>query len=204
MVNTPELGVDERIALTCLQGLVAREQPRLWLLRPIFEKQDRFWLEQHKAGGYIDGWEETTDWPELFRRFKGVYRGAVLADPALYRGELLALNVAMCEDLILATPELARRLDLPIQVDLRGRFNTYAEGQRWVWSTYKDKFNRFVCDYMYPERLAYCVFDYALQWRAPVFWIAGVRDAYAPGADASEEFSATLPCKGAKALEFTL
>jgi hypothetical protein len=189
VVNTAGLGVNERIALTCLQGLLAREQPRMWLIRQAFAVQDREWLERHKTAGFIEGWEEIADWTLLFKRFAGACRGAVVADPGLYRGDLLALNVAMCEDLIVATPELAERLGLPVKVDLRGRFTTYAEGLRWVWSTYQRKFNRFVCDYMYPERLANCVFDYDYQWRAPVFWIVGIKDADKPGADASEEFS---------------
>ncbi|MEI6714147.1 MAG: GxGYxYP domain-containing protein [Verrucomicrobiota bacterium] len=189
VVNTGKLTEDERIALTCLQGLIAREQPQLWLIRSVRDKQDRFWLEQHKEAGVIDDWEEVADWKALFKQFKSVFRGAVVADPGIYRSDLLALNVAMCEDLILASPDLARQLDIPIKADLRRRFTTYAEGMRWVWATYKSKFNRFVCDFMYPKRLADCVFDYDLQWRAPVFWIAGTKDAREPGADASEEFS---------------
>jgi hypothetical protein len=189
VVDTRNLSVGEKVALTCLQGLTAREQPRIWLIRPEFEQQDRKWLEEHKAGGHIEGWEDVTDVTALFRQFKGVARGAIVADPGLYRGDLVALNVAMCEDLILASPELAALLELPVKVDLRGRFKTYAEAMDWVWATYKGKFNRFVCDYMWPGRLAQCVFDYALQWRAPLMWIVGGEDAGEPGADRSEEVS---------------
>ena len=189
VVNTSPLNPAERIALTCLQGLVAREQPKIWLIRSAFEQQDRQWLELHKAGGHIESWEEVADWSRLFTEFKKAYRGAVVADPALYRGDLIALNVAMCEDLIVTTPELAEKLGLPVTMDLRGRFTTYAEGMRWVWTSYRDKFNRFVCDYMWPGRLKECVFDYALQWRAPLLWVVGPGDASEPGADLTEEYS---------------
>jgi hypothetical protein len=189
VVDTCGLAIDERVALTCLQGLIAREQPRVWLIRGWSAKHDRDWLQQHKLAGHIDGWTEVADWSQLFKQYSGLYRGAVVADPGLYRGDLLALNVAMCEDLILAPPELAARLGLPIKVDLRGRFTTYAAGLRWVWSTYGSRFNRFACDTMHPSRLGNCVFDYAYQWRMPLFWIAGTKDVYQGGADVSEEFS---------------
>ena len=189
VVHTEKLSTPEKIAITCLQGLTAREQPRIWLIRSESNPHDRQWLELHKAGGHIDGWEEVTDWPGLFKNFKNVYRGAIIADPSLYRGDLIALNVAMCEDLIVATPELAEKLGLPVVLDLRGRFKTYAEGMDWVWKTYRDKFNRFVCDYMWPGRLKECVFDYAMQWRAPLLWVVGAGDAYEPGADVTQEYS---------------
>jgi len=110
VVQTGKLSTPEKIAITCLQGLTAREKPRIWLIRSALGKYDRHWLEMHKAGGHIDGWEEVTDWSGLFKNFKTAYRGAVIADPKLYRGDLIALNVAMCEDLIVATPELAESL----------------------------------------------------------------------------------------------
>lgn len=189
VVDTGKVNKDESIALTCLQGLTAREQPRIWLHRAIFQRQDRDWLEQHKAGGHIDGWEDVADWKSLFKQFKEGIRGAVIADPGLYRGDLVAVNVAMCEDLIVATPELAKELELPVKLDLRGRFKTYAEAMRWVWATYRGKFNPFVCDYMWPARLSLCVFDYAYQWRAPLLWPAGPLECAKTGADPMEEYS---------------
>jgi hypothetical protein len=130
---------DERVALTCLQGLVAREQPRLWLAR---NAEDPFWMEWHRSRGYLKEFETVTNWPALFRQFGAPVRGAVIPDPALFRGDLLALNVAACEDLIVCSPPLAERLGLPVRQDLRGRFKTYAEGLEWVWTTYRDRYGK--------------------------------------------------------------
>jgi hypothetical protein len=41
---------------------------------------------------------------------------------------VLALNVAACENLILAMPQLAQKLKLPVEIDLRGTFSNYANG----------------------------------------------------------------------------
>ena len=53
------LSNDERIALTCLQGLTSRKEPCLWLVRT---EQDQFWLDWHQQKHHIDGYEPVTDW----------------------------------------------------------------------------------------------------------------------------------------------
>ena len=116
-------------------------------------------------------------------RYHELCKGAVVPDAKLYRGDLLAANVAACEDLIVATPELAARLNLPVRIDLRGRFSTYAEGLRWLWNTYKDRMSRHLCDFKHPKLLRNCTFGYDYQWRGLMFWIAGKTDASEPGAD---------------------
>ena len=106
VVDGADLTVEDRVALACLQGLVSRAQPRIWLQ---FWEGPQFWLDWHVEKGYIDGYDRVQDWRALFRKFQDSVHGAVVADPALYRGNLLAANVAACEDLILATPELAEQ-----------------------------------------------------------------------------------------------
>lgn len=174
------LNADERIALTCLQGLLAREQPRLWLLRT---EHDKFWLDRHKASGFIEDYEIVTNWPALFQKFSGVYRGAIVPDTKFYRGELLAVNVAACEDAIVASPELAQRLGLTVKLDLRGRFTNYVDGLHWVWTQYRSKLNPQLCDFRAPNLLLHGTFDYSYEFRALMFWIAGKTDGTQPGAN---------------------
>jgi putative glycoside hydrolase with GxGYxYP motif/GxGYxY motif-containing protein len=185
VVNVGPLKREERIAVTCLQGLTSREQPRIWLQ---LDSEDRTWLKWHQGKGYIEGFDVVTNWSDLFKQFSGVYKGAIIPDPKLYRSDLLALNIAACEDLILATPELAEQLGLPVKLDLRGRFKTYAEGMRWVWANYKNRLNHHLCNYMNPPLLGNnCSFAYDFQWRSVIFWIAGPVDGHEPGADQSSE-----------------
>jgi hypothetical protein len=179
-VDIEPLTPEERTTVACLQGLTSREQPRIWLLS---EDLDRQWLDWHKQKAYIGVYEIVTNWTTLFRQFSNACRGAIVADTNLYCGNLLALNVGTCEDLILATPELAAKLGLPVKIDLRGRFKTYAEGMRWVWTTYKDRLNHHLCDYMAPDRVGQCKFAYDYQWKSVVFWISGKLDGRKPGAD---------------------
>ena len=179
-VDVRPLPDDVRIALTCLQGLTSRKQPSIWLIR---SDEDQWWLDWSRQKGYIAGYTPVTDWQQLFRRFSWAYRGAVIPDDHLYRGTLLAVDVAACEDLIIATPRLAQQLHLAVRKDLRGRFSSYVQGLGWVWRSYRSRLNRYLCNYMHPARLANCVFAYDLQWRGVVFWPAGPVDAQQPGAD---------------------
>lgn len=171
---------DERVAVCCLQGLLAREQPRVWLIR---NQEDPFWMEWHRAKGHVEQFETRSNLPELFQQFRSVVKGAVIPDNQLFRGDLLALNVAACDDLIVAPPALAEKLGLPVKLDLRGRFQTYAEGLEWLWSNYKPKLNPHLCDFRSPNLVPFATFDYSYQWRALMFWVAGPNEESKPGAD---------------------
>ena len=175
---------DERVAVCCLQGLLAREQPRVWLIR---NQEDSFWMEWHRAKGHVEQFETRSNLPELFQQFRSVVKGAVIPDNQLFRGDLLALNVAACDDLIVAPPALAEKLGLPVKLDLRGRFKTYAEGLEWLWASYKTKLNPHLCDFRSPSLLPFATFDYSYQWRALMFWVAGPKEEDKPGADSLTE-----------------
>ncbi len=186
-VRLQGLRADERVALTCLQGLLARRQPRIWLIRTA---EDQFWLDRHQARGFIGDYEVVTNWPALFRQFAPSCRGAIVPDEAFYRGDLLAVNVAACEDAIVAPPALAARLGLDVRLDLRGRFTNYVAGLRWVCTNYASRLNQQLCDFRQPELLKHGTFDYSYAWRAPMFWIAGEKDGAQPGADPAAEKAA--------------
>ncbi|MEI6239220.1 MAG: sulfatase-like hydrolase/transferase [Planctomycetia bacterium] len=175
------LPVDERIAVTCLQGLLARTQPRLFLGRNPAE--DKVWMDWCVAKGHVDAFEPVADWKSLVGAHRDSIKGVVIPDPSLYRGDVLAVNVAACEDLLVASPQLAEKLGLPVVVDLRGRFMSYAEGLAWLWATYKDRLNPHLCDFRFPGLLPHGTFDYAYQWRGLMFWVAGPREEHEPGVD---------------------
>lgn len=184
MVDARPLKPEVRTALACLQGLTSRGTPSIWLN---MSDRDPQWLDWHKEAGYIDSYNTVADYAALFKKHADAYRGAVIPDAKLYRGGLLAANVAACEDLIIATPELAEELALPVVVDLRGRFDTYVSGMRWVWETYRDRMNHYLCDFIHPDRLANGAFAYDLQWRGIMFWIVGPVDAAEAGTDMGAE-----------------
>ncbi|NQT53262.1 hypothetical protein HQ576_14475 [bacterium] len=184
VVDVQRLSPAERLALVCLQGLTSREQPRLWLLHSPWDQR---WLEWHKAKGHIDGWARVDDWRALFAAARGV-RGAVVPDAKLYRGELLACNLAAVEDCIVAPEPLAKALGLAVRHDLRGRFASYADGLDELWRAHGPRFNHHLCAVVHP-RLAW-VLGYDIQWRGFTFWVSGESDGDLPGADPLAERAA--------------
>jgi hypothetical protein len=178
VVDVRPLSRAERLALVCLQGLTSRTEPCLWL---IFTPWDERWLDWHKEQGHVQTWERAEDWRELFRRFASAYRGAVVPDPKLYRGVLIACNLAAIDDCIVAPEPLAVSLGIPVRHDLRGRFDTYADGMGWLWRVYGDRFSRHLCAVVHPD-LAW-VLGYDIQWRGLAFWVSGEADGDRPGAD---------------------
>ncbi|MBN8708446.1 MAG: hypothetical protein J0I10_03650 [Verrucomicrobia bacterium] len=183
-VDISNLSASERIALACLQALSSRRQPRLWLN---FNSEDRFWLNQHVQKGYIQSYEIISDWKALFKLFSDDIKGAIIPDGQLYRGDIHAVNIAACEDLIVCTPQIAKELKLPIKIDLRKKFKTFPEGISWIWDTYKDRLNHSMASYTTSEDLGTAAFAYEMQWRAPLLWIAGPLASERPGADPIEE-----------------
>ncbi len=180
VVDTRPLGTYERLALISLQALTSREEPRIWL---IFSDWDQRWLDWHKTKGYIDGYKVETDLKALFRREAKAYKGVVVPDMNLYQGILIACNLAAVEDLIVASPELAKDLGIPVKEDLRGRLKTYAEGMDWLWTKYKDRFNHHLCIYAHPNTAFMGTLGYDMEMRGVIFWISGEKDGGMPGAD---------------------
>ena len=176
VVDLGRCSSDERRALYCLQGLTSRKQPSIWFAGG---RGDLFWLNWHVSKNHIDGYEFVQDIGALFREHAAAYRGAVIADPDLYRGDILAANVAACEDLIVATPELAAKLGIPVRLDLRKKFATYADGLDWLWRTYGGVLNHDLCDFSNSLKQ---LSSYAIQWRAPILWPSGPVDGQKPGA----------------------
>lgn len=180
IVDMGPLTDDERLALISLQGLTARRQPRLWL---IHAEKDRRVLEWHRELGHIDDYEFVKDWRGLFEKFRSEFKGAIVPDEGLYGGSLLACNVAGCRDLIVASAQLARELRLPIKVDLRERFDTFAKGLQWTWETYRNRLNPHLSMVCAPERVARGALSYDIEFRSFIFWISGREDGDLPGAD---------------------
>ncbi len=184
-VDVRKLSRAERLALVCLQGLTSRKQPILWL---VFTPWDERWLDWHQKKGHVYAHRKVADWRAPFKQFAASYRGAVVPDDKLYRGSLLACNLAAVEDCIVAPEPLAEKLGLEVRHDLRGRFATYAEGLRWLWATHGDRLNHHLCTVIHPD-LAW-VLGYDIQWRSVIFWVAGERDGERAGADPMAERSA--------------
>ena len=161
----------EKGLLKVLQGLVNRDQPKLFL---IFTESDERWFQNMIDLGYIEGKEEQLSTiPELLEKYKEYYDGGVMIDDGLSMGALIAIPVASCENLLPVDSILQRELQLDIKVDLTGKFQTNAEGFNWAWDTYKSQLNQKLFIVMHPNLYAGYdgSIDYIVEKKGFPFWI---------------------------------
>lgn len=116
----------EVLLATTAQGVVNRARPRIWLVREADE------------GSHT--WLDTLDLPRtpvagveaLVARHRTEIRGAVLADPAVPATVNVATTLAGLDDAVVAEPDVADRLGLPVLADLRGRFTGDRHAYGWA------------------------------------------------------------------------
>lgn len=141
------LSGDEQLLLTSLEGLVNRQQPRLYLDWPqLSDKSDdavnQAWLEQFERNG-VQSVDVTSDPFDLIDKYKSIIRGAIVYDVQVPDTINLASTMAGVSDAVLATEDLARRFNIPILEDLRGRFRdkyeVYEHAYQSVWPNVTDR-----------------------------------------------------------------
>jgi putative glycoside hydrolase with GxGYxYP motif/GxGYxY motif-containing protein len=175
---------DQRVLLVSLQGIVNRTQPRIYL---IFGGDDRFWLDQLQKQGQTDAPVQVADPLSLVETFRASIQGAVVADPNVYISPNIAASIAGLDDLVVATPELAARLKLPIRRDLRGQFNDNAGALRYARTTLLRRLNPYLTICLDPPLLGNGAMDQIIAAKGLAFWITGPKQQNKPGADTRAE-----------------
>ena len=95
-------GSDERLPLSCLQGLVNRQQPQIFLAYDHFDEQ---WLDWLRERGDV----KEVRWvgpKELYEKFLPVVKGLVVTDPDLPASVNVATMLAAVEGWLPVTPRL--------------------------------------------------------------------------------------------------
>lgn len=175
-------GPSWQLLLLSLQGLVNRQKPRIYYL---LNDQDSFWLRWMRERGWVKGWKEVADPRQLLRQYREVYRGLVVTDPTRPASVNVATMIAGIDDLLVATPSLAKELGLPVKEDLRGRWTTDAQAYQWAFDHLWPQLNHEVISCTYPQQMP--LRDYLVENRIFIFWIAGPIDGARPGANPTAE-----------------
>ena len=174
---------DTRLLLFSLQGLVNRTQPRIYL---ISDNSDSFWLDTMQKQGHTDAPIPVADPLSLLQMFHSAYQGAVVPDPNIYVCPDVAVCVAGADDLLLATPELAARLNLPIKTDLRGKFLDDAAAMRYVRTELLPRLNPYLGAILSPRVLG-SQLDDIIAAKGVCFWVTGPKEAGQSGANMTAE-----------------
>jgi hypothetical protein len=185
---------DLRLALTCLQGLVNRSQPRLYL---VHDRYDELWLEWLRERGDVD----RIEWLEIgqvFERFLAAATQMFIVDPAVPASINVATMLAAVHDGIAVTPAIYDQFQLPFGgtpdsarsgMDLRlFNWKKDVEAYRWAFARLESGLSKQAIAILAPEEVA--LRDYLVEFRVPILWISGPQDeARNPKASSNEEFA---------------
>jgi hypothetical protein len=129
---------DSLHALAALQGLVNRDEPRLYIFycSEFGVETDQFWFDWlREEDGWLKGTEvrKLNELEEVFRAFRDTFKGVVVWDPAVPATANLASTAAGCDDLVpvrydrktgSAFDILTRRLQVPVKLWLLNQDGT--------------------------------------------------------------------------------
>lgn len=184
LVDMRDLSFDEKFLLVSLQGIVNRKQPRIYLS---YGDDDDFWLGEMQKRVQTGIAIKAEKPLELVERFKSEIRGAVIPDPKIYASACVAATMAGSHNFIVTTPELAAQLNLPIGMDLRGKFKDNAAALRYIRTDLFPKLNPYISICLDPSMYDNGSLDQIIAARGAVFWITGQRAQDKSGADTSAE-----------------
>ena len=201
---------DLRLTLHCLQGLVNREQPRLYLVQ---DRYDELWLDWLRERGDIEE-VEWLDIGKLFELFLPAASCMYVTDPAIPASVNVATMLAGVHNGVVATPGMAGMFNLSMGAypdsnkfgaDLRTmHWRKDVEAYRWAFAQIGDRLSRRAVAYLDPTTDA--VRDYFVEFKIPIVWISNPNDQTRPYASFFEErdfaremfmqWPPNIPCMG--------
>ena len=180
LADLPVTVGDLALTLHCLQGLVNREQPRLYLIQ---DRYDELWLDWLKERGDIDAYREI-DIAEVFDRYQGAASCMFVTDPAIPATVNVATMLAAVHGGLVATPDMAPLFRLSkgsypdsfkVGADLRVmHWKKDVEAYRWAYEQFGDQLTRKAVAILDPATSA--VRDYFVEFKVPILWISNPKD----------------------------
>ena len=172
---------DFRLTLHCLQGIVNRRQPRLYLIQ---DRYDELWLDWLKERGDIDT-IQVLEIGEVLSRFLPEVHVMYVTDPAIPASVNVATMLAGLDNALVSTPAILNQFPLPFGeypdgakfgYDLR-RFHWKkdVEAYRWFFREREAEMSRAAVAMLDPATTA--VRDYFVAHKIPVVWISAPGDA---------------------------
>lgn len=167
---------DLRLTLHCLQGLVNRVQPQLYLIQDRYDEQWLEWLQQRgdiRELRYLDI-------AELFDRFQGFASCMFVTDPAIPASINVATMLAGVHDGLVATAEMSDMFRLPkgaypdsfkTGMDLRVmHWRKDIDAYRWAFERLGEQLTRRAVSILDPASAA--IRDYFVEFKVPILWIS--------------------------------
>jgi len=149
------LSFDEQYAVDALQGLANRDGPNLYQIR---YPTDRNWIDIYTQRNGLR-FSNLSGFDRLLETFHARVKGLVVYDPSIDGSRCVAMTLAGVDDLLPVDTEmlqgqspglkstgksLQQILDLPIAVDLRGKFTNSIQAYDWALKEIMPRCNRRV------------------------------------------------------------
>ena len=122
---------EEQLAAACIQGLVNREKPRIYLVHD--DVADRKWLDWYRKTYGIRS-REVAAFPDLVKAYAGELAGYAVCHEEMIHTMNLAQTWGSLHNAVAATPRVAGILEgfgLKELEDFRGRFKDRIEAYEW-------------------------------------------------------------------------
>lgn len=136
--------------LVSLQGLVNRQQPRIFL---IASDAEAFWLNEIKTTfGLVT--ENVADPWALLEKFRDEVSGAIVYDPNMMQTINVATVLAGVNDSLVVHPSLLPQIelyDIPVIEDLRGQFDNNVAMYRWAFDEFWQFCNHRIIAFLHPD-----------------------------------------------------
>ena len=163
-------------AMSVLQGLVNRTQPRLYLLHTRYARQDREWLDELLFEGYKAREVTLAEvWDQFREEISGaiIYDGAIMDEIGEYHSDQLnqtnlLMMIGAVESGVPLTTEMAEALKLPVLFDARDRWANQYEMMRWAYVELFPRMNHKIIATNYPG--IFLITDYLVQFKIFTFW----------------------------------
>jgi hypothetical protein len=169
-----------RLSLTCLQGIVNRPQPRLYLVQ---DRYDELWLDWLHERGDVDR-VQWLDVGQVFERFLPEVHLMFVTDPAIPASVNVATMLAGVHGGLVATPATAAQYNLPmgalpdsqkVGLDLRIMgWKRDLDAYRWAFQELGQNLSPQAVAILDPDEIA--LRDYLVEFKIPILWISGPQD----------------------------
>lgn len=171
---------DFRLALVCLQGIVNRRQPRLYLIQ---DHYDELWLEWLHERGDIEETKNRADISEVFARFLPEVGSMYITDPSIPASVNVATMLAGVRSALVVTPQIASWFNLSdgeYPDDTGGDLRTMywkkdVHAYRWFFSRYESQMGQAAVSILDPFNAEFR--DYLVAFKIPTLWISSPEDA---------------------------
>ena len=185
VIDATSIGHDEQVLLASLEGIVNRSQPRIYI---IWGKDDTFWLNEMEKHGQTGEPIPVSDPLSLVKTFRSSINGAVVCDPKVYDSPCIAVDLSGLDNVLIATPDLAYKINIPITQDLRGKFIDDADALRYARINLLPRMNPYLCLCIDPAIIG-SQLDDVIAAQGSCFWVTGPKAQQFPGANEAAELA---------------